>query len=299
MRDKSSQIIPVQIEEGLPLVDCHCHYPDKEPYRKPLMSHHAEYDLFFEENDGQFIITSGSEWDYDFIQEFMETHDKIYFTMGVVNPSDRRSSEKFNAKRKTYIDFLINNTDKYIAIGEFGLDFHHAKTLKMRKEQIHQFRKIIQETKQLNKPYVLHVRNPSIRDIDQKNPDHEYNSGAICNKIILDTLEEEKIPPSKVMWHCFSGPAEWGPKIAEKGYYISVPSSAFGFKRWRRNIKGIPLENILTETDACFQHPFKMGTFNTPANVKYSVAAIAYEKDIKQKKVANQVLENAKKLFGI
>ena len=101
------------------------------------------------------------------------------------------------------------------------------------------------------------------------------------------------------MWHCFSGPAEWAPKIAEKGYYISVPSSAFGFKRWRRNIKGIPLENILTETDACFQHPFKMGTFNTPANVKYSVAAIAYEKDIKQKEVTDQVLLNAKKLFGI
>jgi Tat protein secretion system quality control protein TatD with DNase activity len=42
-----------------------------------------------------------------------------------------------------------------------------------------------------------------------------------------------------------------------------------------------------------------MGTFNTPANVKYSIAAIAHEKEITQKQVADQVLVNAKKLFGI
>ncbi|GAH53416.1 unnamed protein product, partial [marine sediment metagenome] len=82
-------------------------------------------------------------------------------------------------------------------------------------------------------------------------------------------------------------------------YYVSIPSSAYGFKRWRRNIKGIPLDKILTETDACMQHPFKMGAFNTPANVKYSIAAIAYVNNIKQKEVADQVLKNAKKLFGI
>ncbi|OLS30141.1 MAG: hypothetical protein HeimAB125_20390 [Candidatus Heimdallarchaeota archaeon AB_125] len=42
-----------------------------------------------------------------------------------------------------------------------------------------------------------------------------------------------------------------------------------------------------------------MGAYNTPANVKYSVAAIAYVNEMKQQEVAEQVLENARRFFGI
>ena len=116
---------------------------------------------------------------------------------------------------------------------------------------------------------------------------------------ITKILEEEGIAPERVQWHCFSGPQEWGPKLAEKGYYISIPSSAYGFNRWRRNIKGVPLENLLTETDSCFQHPFKMGAFNTPTNVKYALAAIAYVNEMEQQEVAERILGNAKRFFGV
>ena len=42
-----------------------------------------------------------------------------------------------------------------------------------------------------------------------------------------------------------------------------------------------------------------MGAYNTPANVKYSVAAIAYVNQIEQKEVAEKILLNAKNFFGI
>ena len=42
-----------------------------------------------------------------------------------------------------------------------------------------------------------------------------------------------------------------------------------------------------------------MGAFNTPANVKYAVAAIAFVIDMSQQQVAEQVLANAKTLFDI
>ena len=42
-----------------------------------------------------------------------------------------------------------------------------------------------------------------------------------------------------------------------------------------------------------------MGGFNEPANVKYAVAAIAYVNEMEQQEVAEKVLENAKKFFGI
>ena len=42
-----------------------------------------------------------------------------------------------------------------------------------------------------------------------------------------------------------------------------------------------------------------MGAYNTPANVKYSVAAIAYVNEMKQQEVAEQVLESARRFFVI
>ncbi len=47
------------------------------------------------------------------------------------------------------------------------------------------------------------------------------------------------------------------------------------------------------------QHPFKMGAYNTPANVKYSVAAIVFVNEMKQQDVAKQILENAQKFFSL
>jgi len=292
-----NEVIPIKPENDLPLVDCHNHFPDKEPYRKPTHSDEEQYDFFFNQHKGQFIISSASDWDYDYIQNYIQAHENKYMTMGYNIPSERynRSFEDL----KVFVDFLKNNKDKYVAIGEFGLDFHHGKSIKMRETQVEVFQKIIKETKSLNKPYALHVRNPTQRNIDQNFPNHEYNQRDICNRIVLEKLVEEQIPPERVMWHCFSGPAEWGPKLAEKGYYISIPSSAYGFKRWRRNIPGVPIENLLTETDACLQHPFRMGAYNTPANVKYSIAAIAYVNEIDQLEVAKKVLENARRFFGV
>ena len=297
MNRNRNEVIPIKPENDLPLEDCHAHFPDKEPYRKPTHTDEEQYDFFFEKHNGQFIIASGSDYDYDYIQSYIKSHDNMYFTLGCINPTDRYSLEEVMGEYKRFLDLAENKQDTYIGIGEFGLDFHHGKSQKVRKQQIEFFQRLVSDTKHLNKPYVLHVRNATQRDIDQKNPNHEYNQRDFCNKVVERILEEEQISPDRVMWHCFSGPAEWGPKLAKKGYYISVPSSAYGFNRWRRNIRGVPLNRLLTETDACMQHPFKMGAYNTPANVKYSIAAIAYVNEMDQQDVAEQVLANARRLF--
>jgi TatD DNase family protein len=198
-----------------------------------------------------------------------------------------------------YIEFLKNSSDEFVGIGEIGLDFHHAKTFKKRERQIEIFERIIRESKHLDKPYILHVRNAGPRDVDPDNPNDSYNESDIVNRIILEILEDEKIPPQNVMWHCFSGPSQYGPHLAEEGYYISIPSSAFGFNKWRRNSMGIPLNKILTETDAAWQHPYKIGAFNSPVNVKFAIAAIAYSNNLKQMEVAENVLKNAISLFRI
>ncbi len=301
MRQRKNDIIPIKPEEGLPLVDCHAHFPDRNPYRKLTHSYKSQHEFFFKKHDGKFIITSTSvyENEYQYHMDFIEEHPGIYLTMGILSPSDRYGMDDVIAEHQDVMDFLENRKDDYVAIGEFGLDFHRAKTLSRRKQQIEYFRKVIQETEHLKKPYVLHVRNATQREVDHKNPNHEYNQRDFCNKAVVKILEEEGIGGERIQWHCFSGPQEWGSKLAMKGHYISIPSSAYGFRRWRRNISGVPLNKLLTETDACMQHPFKMGAYNTPANVKYSIAAIAYVNEMEQQEIAEQVLDNAKEFFNL
>jgi TatD DNase family protein len=299
MNRNRNEVIPIKPENDLPLVDCHAHFPEKEPYRKTRYTHEEEYDYFFKKHNGQFIIHSGSDYNYEYVQPFIQSHENMYFTLGCLVPDNRYSLEESLDEYGRFLDIAENKKETYVALGEHGLDFHRAKTLKVRKQQIDFIQKLINETKHLDKPYVLHIRNATQRDVDQRNPNHEYNQRDFCNKTIVRILEEEKVSPDRVMWHCFSGPTEWGPKLAEKGYYISIPSSAYGFNRWRRNIKGVPMDRLLTETDACMQHPFKMGAYNTPANVKYTIAAIAYVNEMDQYEVAEQVVENARRFFDI
>ena len=101
------------------------------------------------------------------------------------------------------------------------------------------------------------------------------------------------------MFHCFSGPEEYGRILPKKGYTLSVPSSAYGFKRWRENTQNSPLESLVTETDSYYQHPYKRGPYNIPSNAKYSVAAIAYSHNLPQEEVAEQTVENAIKFFDL
>ena len=301
MRQIKNEIIPIKPEQDLPLVDCHAHFPDRNPLRKPTHSVESQYDFFFNKHDGKFIINSTHIYKEEHLYQidFKNEHPGIYLTIGCLKPSDRYGMDVVNEEHKNFIEAVENYQNDYIGIGEFGLDFHHAKKFSRRKQQIEYFQRVIQETEHLKKPYILHVRNATQRDIDQNNPNHEFNQRDYCNREVVRVLEEEGIKPERVQWHCFSGPQEWGSKLAKMGYYISIPSSAYGFNRWRRNITNVPLENLLAETDACMQHPFRMGAYNTPANVKYSIAAIAYVNQIDQYEVAKQVLKNAKELFNI
>ncbi len=304
---RKNDVIPIKPENGLPLIDCHCHFPSDELPRSMRKSNQSitklnedQYHDFFTNHKGQFIVTSTSIWGVEFCQKFRQTHPNMLLTIGWgAQATTYAKPEEWKIDYPRYYDYLENNTDKYDVIGEIGIDFHHAKTFKKREHQIDIFEEMIQKTKHLGKKYSLHVRNPTQNDRDPHSPNVSYNDRDICNDLILDILETEKIPPSDVMWHCFSGPAEWGKLLGEKGYYISIPSSAYGFNKWRRNIQDVPLDRLLAETDASAQHPYTMGAFNTPSNVEYAIAAIAYVNEMAQIDVANQVLKNAKVFFDI
>ena len=171
--------------------------------------------------------------------------------------------------------------------------------LEKRNKQIEELRKIFELTIDLDKPYVLHVRNAAAQEFDRQNPKHRYNQKDGANKEILNILKDFNIKSENVMWHCFSGPDNYGPLLGYKGYILSVPSSAYSNKRWRNATKNVPLKSLVTETDSYYQHPYLRGPVNVPSNVRYTIAALAYSHNTSQKIISEETIKNAIKFYRL
>ena len=295
------KIVVPEPESGLKFIDVHCHMPFYRPKNDQLPTNKEQYLSYFKMG-GQYLITSTIDMQtLNLTLDFMKKFDKNFgFTCGWAPQTVTYTpKDKYNLEWKKWIDFIQNNSEEYLGIGEIGLDFHHAKTLEKRNNQIEVFKKIIELTRDLNKPYILHVRNAAEQEFDKEHPKHRFNKKDGVNKEILNILKDFNIGPKRVMWHCFSGPEDYGTSLSNQGYILSVPSSAYGFNRWRRATKFTPLESLVTETDSYFQHPYKRGPLNVPSNVRYSIAAIAYSHNVPQKLVSEKTVNNAKNFFNL
>lgn len=163
-----------------------------------------------------------------------------------------------------------------VAIGEVGLDYKMVVEEDARASQRDIFRKIIRLAKKINKPLVIHSRNGE--------------------EDVLKILKEENF--NKVVMHCFSGKKRLIKEGIEQGLYFSVPPVITRLEHFKTLVSLVPIEQILTETDAPYLSPVA-GTRNEPANVKFSIEEIAKIKNLPDKDVADQIYKNAKTLFKL
>ncbi|MHA1986820.1 MAG: TatD family hydrolase [Promethearchaeota archaeon] len=297
----SKKIIVPEPEDDIKFIDVHCHLPFPRPRNDRLPSDREQFKNYLN-SGGQYLITSTINiHTLNLTLNFAKEFDKNFgFTCGWAPQTVTYTpKDEYDVEWKKWVDYIKNNYEQFLAIGEVGLDFHHAKTLDKRNKQIEVFRKILELSKDMEKPYVLHVRNAAKHEFDRKHPKHRFNKKDGANREILTILKEFDIPPQKVLWHCFSGPEDYGRLLPNQGYLLSVPSSAFGFERWRKATQFSHLESLVTETDSYYQHPYKRGPINVPSNVRYAIAAIAYSHKIPQKLVSEKTIENAKRFFKL
>jgi len=288
-------------EDNIKFIDVHCHLPFPRPRNDRLPTDREQFKNYFNMG-GQYLITSTIDiHTLNLTLNFVKEFDKNFgFTCGWAPQTVTYTpKDKYDIEWKKWIEYIKENNNEFLAIGEIGLDFHHAKTLEKRNKQIEVFRKILELTKDYDKPYVLHVRNAAEHEFDRKHPKHRFNKNDGANREILDVLNEFNIYPQKVMWHCFSGPEEFGRTLPNQGFLLSVPSSAFGFERWKKPTRLSPLDSLVTETDSYYQHPYKRGPINVPSNVRYAIAAIAHSHKVSQKLVSEKTIENAKRFFKL
>ncbi len=156
-------------EDNIKFIDVHCHLPFPRPKNDRLPADTKQISNYFKLG-GQYLITSTIDMHtLNKTLSFKEKYNKNFgFTCGFAPQTVTYTpKEKYQEEWRNWVDFIQSNQDKYLAIGEIGLDFHHAKTLDKRKRQVEVFKQILELTIDYDKPYVLHVRNAAEHEYDR------------------------------------------------------------------------------------------------------------------------------------
>ncbi len=278
------------------LIDVHAHL-ESSRFKKDL----DEVVERFREVGGELIITSGVNFVTN--RRALEISEKysdvvkvsfgIYpidalaneFESGVLDEHDSgepeaesfpRDIEKFSVDEE--LAWIEAHADNCVAIGEIGLDYNWKdfQTNEMRAKQKEVFRKVLKLAKKIGKTVIIHSR--------------KAESDAI------EIMEEMKI--TKAIMHCFNGKRSLIRRCVENGWSFSVPPVIARLDHFKMLAGEVPLEQLLTETDAPYLSPVA-GERNESANVLITIKIIAEIKGLEEEEVSKQIFINAKKLFNL
>lgn len=168
---------------------------------------------------------------------------------------------------------------RVVAIGETGLDFYwEAAPHDVQRES---FAWHIDLAKRTGKALMIHDRD--------------------AHDAIMDVLAAEGAPTT-VVFHCFSGDADFARRCADQGYVMSFagPVTFRNARDLAEAAAAAPPELILVETDAPFltPHPFR-GRRNGPYALPYTVRAMAQIRQITLESLCDLVRINTERTYGI
>jgi TatD DNase family protein len=170
-------------------------------------------------------------------------------------------------------------SDCAVAIGETGLDYHYD--LSPRDIQGEVFRRHIGLAVQFGKPLVVHVREA-------------YDEA-------LEILREEKADRCGGVIHCFAGEWRHASEAMDLGFFVSFagPVTYPRSNGLREVASMIPADRLLCETDSPYLAPQPWrGKTNQPAYVAAVYETIAAARKTRVEDLAEEVWQNAARLFG-
>lgn len=273
--------------------DVHSHLHDKafDLDRQEII------DSMIKNGFGTITVGTGIEESRDAV-DIANKHPHIYSTVGL-HPCDN-PLEKYNVEEFKKLALQ----EKVVAIGECGLDYHYIENFfvkdkeklninwseqeeKERQKEI--FKSQINLAVEVGKPLMLHGR-PSKGSMD-------------AYEDMLSMLEEsKKIHGEKLKGnaHFFVGNIDIAARFVEIGFTMSFPGVITFSKDYDDVVRFIPITMILAETDSPYAtpKPFR-GTRNNPQLVQEVVARISVLREEPLEEVRLQLLENARRVFGV
>ncbi len=252
------------------MIDVHCHlnFPEFDDTREDIIKNSKE--------EFKYIIDSGA--DYKSNEKSLELTKKhkgfIKTTMGY-HPVYTMTDNKETIDKT--INQIIDNLDNIQAIGEIGLDFSEERSEQDLKRQHAIFERLLTVATEYDMPILLHVRD--------------------AEKQGLNVVKKYTEIPN-VVFHCFSGDKETALEAVDYGYYISFATNSIRSKKHKKNIKKVPLSNMLTETDSPYLSPIKDEN-NQPKNIRQTIERIERTKNIDFDEIEYETEKNAKTVFNL
>jgi TatD DNase family protein len=246
------------------LIDVHAHldFPQFDSDRKQVIEN--------AKREGILIINSGiGPEGIEKTISLARKYDNVFATLGLSPREFRREivEETMELVRKYRNDIL--------GIGEVGLDYHWVKDSKGRREELENFNRFVELSRELKLPLVVHSRDAEVD--------------------VINRLKEGDIP---ALLHSFSGDLKLAEEAVSFDCLISIPASVVYSKQKQKMVKHLPLESIVMETDAPYLSP-KPGTRNEPVNLKLTRDMIAEIKGVDKGIVEGATTENAERFFDL
>lgn len=206
-------------------------------------------------------------------------HDEKELGEGGVEFTSR--GEVFNKEK--YLELLRD--PKVVGVGECGLDYFRCDTESIEKQK-KAFISQIEIANEIGKPLMLHIRN---------NPENkELNAYADAVSILK---EHAKV---KGDVHFFAGSVEDAKAFIDFGFTLSFTGVITFAKNYDEVIRNTPIDMIMSETDAPYVSPVPYrGKRNEPVYVQEITKKIAQIKGLSEDEVAQIIIKNAKRVFGI
>lgn len=194
-----------------------------------------------------------------------ENHGYVYPALGY-HPWQMREDEV-----EENLSFIREHIDKYIALGEIGLDYK----IKVKKDlQWKVFGELLDIALEHDKPIIVHCR-------------FSYRKA-------LEMVVGKGI--KRAVFHWYSGPLDFLEEILNNGYIISATPALVYSPPHQEAIKRAPLERILLETDSPVSY---QGKEAKPKDVWISLREVARLKGVDLLVVSKQTTANASLLFQI
>ena len=173
------------------------------------------------------------------------------------------------------VAFVRAHVEEAFAVGEVGLDGYWVPEA-LWPAQEDAFRALVRIAIDADKPLIIHTRKREQRT--------------------LEILQE--LGAKRVDFHCFGGKVALARKVAEAGYYLSIPANARRSESFTRMLETIPRGQLLLETDCPYLAPEK-DQASEPANVALTWRYAAERWGVTEDAAAAQLEANFEALFGV
>jgi TatD DNase family protein len=210
----------------------------------------------------------------DMLRIASENQNTIYCMMGL-HPCS--VNENFNQELDIVEKYL--QQQKFVAIGEIGLDFYWDKTFV--KQQLEAFNHQMELALQYKLPINIHTRNATQETIEAVKPFAKRGLTGI--------------------FHCFGGSYETAKQIINLNFKLGIGGVlTYPKAGLQETLKPIGLEHIVLETDAPYLTPVPFrGKRNESSYIKIIAQKLADIKGESIEEIAYVTTENAKKMYAL